>query len=259
MMFFFKKKKFTLTCLTYDPMIVATAPILPALKFYPDWLKKMPSQRIEEKRNPGTGAVHNIPSGTLKGCPGVIDYFKTGFMAPLWTDASCIVEPDGKYSFISADNPFALESHWPGQWDGFRGYQHVKIILPWYLEEKTGLKFLLQKPYWTTNDDPLWINKLAPAGGVIDFNSQHCLHLHTFMELPQVRQEFIMKLGTPLIHLIPLTDSEVELKIDVIDEQTWIKKTQTSTGAKSFLKPSKTRDLFIKTLETDACPFRSVK
>lgn len=259
MIFFFKKSKIVLNCFTYDQMIAKTTPILPAIKFYPTWLKDLPLETIEEKINPGTGAPHKIPSGTLKGCPGVIDYFKTGFMAPLWTDVSVIVDTNGKYSFISADNPFALESHWPGQWSGFNGYQHVKIVLPWHIEESTGVKFLIQKPYWTTNNDPLWINKLAPAGGVVDFNSQHCLHLHTFMEKPHIRQEFIMKTGTPLVHMIPLTDKKVELKIEVIDEQTWIKKTQTSTGAKTFLKPSKTRDLFVKTLETDACPFRSVK
>jgi hypothetical protein len=79
------------------------------------------------------------------------------------------------------------------------------------------------------------------------------------MEKPGMRQEFIMNIGTPLVHIIPLTAAEVDLKIEVIDEQEWIKRTQISTGAKTFLKQSKTRDLLIKTLETDACPFRSVK
>jgi hypothetical protein len=79
------------------------------------------------------------------------------------------------------------------------------------------------------------------------------------MEIPQVRQEFIMNLGTPLIHLIPLTEADVELKIEVISEKEWINKTQVSTGAKTFLKQSKTRDLVMKTLETDTCPFRGVK
>lgn len=235
-MIFFKKSSITLDCFTYDPMIAQTAPILPAIRFYPEWMRKMPGIRNEEKRNPGTGQVHNIPSGTIKGCPGIIDYYKTGFMAPLWTDASIIINPDGKYSFISADNPFALESHWPGQWDGFQGYQHVKIILPWYISEDTGVKFLLQKPMWTSNSDPFWINKLVPAGGVIDFKSQHCLHLHTFLENPGVRQEFIMPMGTPLIHIIPLTDNEVKLKTHVISEEEWIKRTQVSTGAKTFFE-----------------------
>jgi hypothetical protein len=258
-MFFFKKQKITLHCFTYDPMIASTTPIMPTIKFYPAWLKDLPLETVEEKTNPGTGKVHRVPSGTVKGCPGLVEYFKTGFMAPLWTDVSVVIEPDGKYSFMSADNPFALESHWPGQWSGFDGYQHVKIVLPWHLEESTGVKFLIQKPYWTSNKDPVWINKLAPAGGVIDFASQHALHLHTFMEKPGMRQEFIMNIGTPLVHIIPLTAAEVDLKIEVIDEQEWIKRTQISTGAKTFLKQSKTRDLLIKTLETDACPFRSVK
>jgi len=39
------------------------------------------------------------------------------------------------------------------------------------------------------------------------------------MEIPNIRQEFIMKAGTPLVHIIPLTDKKVELKIQVISEQ----------------------------------------
>ena len=254
-MFFFKQKKLVLDCFTYDAIIEKTAPILPSIRFYPDWLRKMPGERIEERKNPGSGQVHKIPSGTIKGCPGVIDYFKTGFMAPLWTDVSVMISQEGRYSFISADNPFSLESHWPGQWDGFQGYQHLKIVLPWHIEESTGVKFLIQKPYWTTNDNPMWINKIAPAGGVVDFKQQHSLHLHTFVEIPTTTQEFVLPLGMPLVHIIPLTDTPIELKTHVIDEAEWIKKTQTSTGAKTFLKPSLKRDLLVKSLE-GSCPYK---
>ena len=254
-MFFFKQKKLVLDCFTYDAIIEKTAPILPSIKFYPEWLRKIPAERIEERMNPGSGQIHKIPSGTIKGCPGVIDYFKTGFMAPLWTDVSVKISHEGRYSFISADNPFSLESHWPGQWDGFHGYQHLKIVLPWHIEESTGVKFLIQKPYWTTNDNPMWINKIAPAGGVVDFKNQHSLHLHTFVEIPTTVQEFVLPLGMPLVHIIPLTDTPIELKTHVIDEAEWIKKTQTSTGAKTFLKPSLNRDLLAKSLEGN-CPYR---
>jgi hypothetical protein len=254
-MFFFKKTKVVLDCFTYDPIIAKTAPLLPALKFYPQWLRKIPSERIEERRLPDSNEVHSLPSGTLKGCPGVIDYFKTGVMAPLWTDASIAIHPDGRYTFASADNPFKLESHWPGQWDGFHGYQHIKIVFPWHIEESTGVKFLLQKPMWTSNDNPVLINKFVSAGGVIDFKSQHCLHLHVFAELPQIRQEFILELGTPLIHLIPLTEKEIDIRNHIIDEAEWIKRTQTSTGAKTFMKQSLKRDLMIKSVE-EGCPFK---
>jgi hypothetical protein len=253
-LFFFKRQSLTLDCFTYDSMIARTAPILPAIKFYPQWIRDLPGQRIHEKQIPG-GQIHHVPEGTMKGCPGVIDYFKTGFIAPLWVDASIIITVDGQYSYTSADSPFSLETHWPGQWDGFNGYIHMKMIFPWHIEEKSGAKFLLQKPMWTTNSDPIIINKIVSAGGVIDFNSQHCLHLHTFVEIPQTKQEFIWNVGMPLLHMIPLTDKKIKIRTHVIDETEWIKKTQVSTGAKTFLKPSLKKELFEKSIN-EGCPFK---
>lgn len=254
MIFLFKKSKLILDCFTYDPMVAKTASIQSALKFYPDWIRKIPSERFEEKHLPGTNATHKIPTGTIKGCPGVIDYFKTGVMAPLWTDVSIAINPNGTYTYSSADSPFSLESHWPGQWDGFNGYQHIKMVFPWHIEESTGTKFLLQKPLWTSNDNPFLISKFASAGGVIDFKSQHCLHMHVLAEIPLVRQEFILNLGTPLIHLIPLSDKEIEVRTHIVDDNEWHKRTVVSTGAKTFIKQSLKRDQMIKSVE--GCPFK---
>ena len=243
MLFFNKRSKITLDCFTYDPMIAKTAPIAPAIKFYPKWMKDLHSVVAEPKFNPNTQETHSIPSGTVRGCPGITDYFKTGFIAPLWVDASVIINKDGRYSYHSADQPFSIESHFPGQWAGYNGYTHMKIVLPWHIEETTGVKFLLQRPMWTDNTNPLFINKLTSAGGVIDFKSQHSLHLHTFLEIPHDRQEFILPFGLPLLHMIPLTDKDIKVNIHVLSEEEWKKKTIQSTGAKTYLKPSKTRDL----------------
>ena len=49
-MFFFRPKKLVLDCFTYDAIIASTAPILPSIRFYPDWLRKVPTERIEEKK-----------------------------------------------------------------------------------------------------------------------------------------------------------------------------------------------------------------
>ena len=243
MIFFNKRSKITVDCFTYDEMIARTAPIAPAMKFYPKWIKELHNVVSEPKYNGNTNETHSIPSGTVKGCPGITDYFKTGFIAPLWVDASVIVNPDGRYSFHSADQPFSIESHFPGQYAGFQGYTHMKFVLPWHVEESTGVKFLLQRPMWTENANPLYINKFTSAGGVIDFNSQHSLHLHTFLEIPNEKQEFIMPLGLPMLHIIPLTDKDITIKTHVLSQDEWDKRTIQSTGAKTYLKPSRTRKI----------------
>jgi hypothetical protein len=119
----------------------------------------------------------------------------------------------------------------------------MKFVLPWHVEESTGVKFLLQRPMWTENANPLYINKFTSAGGVIDFNSQHSLHLHTFLEIPNEKQEFIMPLGLPMLHIIPLTDKDITIKTHVLSQDEWDKRTIQSTGAKTYLKPTRTRKI----------------
>lgn len=256
-MFFFKNKTVTLDAFTYDEVIKDTAPILPAIRFFPQWMKDLPAEFTEEMVIPESKEIHHIPALNIKSCQGVVDYYKQGFIAPLWTDVSMVVYPDGRYSYTSAEAPFEAPNHPRSQWSGYDNYTHFKIILPWYLEEKTGVKFLIQRPFYTSNSDPVLINKMVPAGGVVDFKNQNTLHMHTFFEKPPFRYEFIMKIGTPIVHIIPLSDKNVNIKLHVISEQEWIKKNTKTTGAKTFTNMSlKKRSIMNALKDESKCPYK---
>lgn len=257
-MFFFKKSKITLDVFTYDQTILETSPILPAIRFYPQWMKDLPGEVPLEVFNPASKEVHTVPKLTIKACSAVQDYFKTGFIIPLWTDVSVIVNPDGRYSYSSADSPFSIDRNWPmGGVGGFGEYANMRFTVPWHAEEKSGVKFLLRYPAWSSNTNKILINKFVDACGIIDFKDQHSLHLNTFFELPYEKIEFILKLGTPIGHIIPLTEKEVELKLHLIDESEWIKRTVNSTGAKTYTSrlPKKLL-LKEKIKEGKGCPFK---
>lgn len=257
-MFFFKKSKIVLDVFTYDQTVLETAPILPAIRFFPQWMKDLPSEVATEVFNPETREVHTVPKLTVKSCSAVQEYFKTGFIIPLWCDASFIVNPDGRYSYVSADKPFSVDRNWPmGGMGGFGDYANIRFVVPWHAEEKTGVKFLLRYPSWTSNTNKILINKFVDACGIIDFKNQNSLHLNTFFELPQTKIEFLLKLGTPIGHIIPLTEKEVELKLHLIEESEWIKRTVNSTGAKTYTSKLPKKLLLKETInEGSKCPFK---
>jgi hypothetical protein len=79
MMFFNKRSKITVDCFTYDEMIARTAPIAPAIKFYPKWIKDLHNVVSEPKYNGNTNETHSIPKRCNKSCFKVICYTRTTF------------------------------------------------------------------------------------------------------------------------------------------------------------------------------------
>lgn len=253
-MFFFKKSKITIDMFIDDEQILNTTPVLPATRFYPQWMKDLPLETMRPTPIQGNQDIHNIPIATIKACPGIHNYFGKGFIIPLWTDISMSVHPDGRYSFTSVGN-MRIETHWNGQWTGFERYTHMKFVVPWFAREKTGISWVVQKPIWNSNRDHILISRMVSAGGITNFKDQPSAHLNIFYEHPPVREDFILKLGTPMVHLIPLTEKKVDLKLHLVSKQE-VDKMWDSVGARTFTFTMKNRMTIQKALKEDKCPFR---
>ena len=66
------------------------AHIRPASEFMPGPCKKMPTCVDKQK--------HKIDSDqTIKACPGIGDFMKTGYVIPAWCDMEIIPQEDGQY------------------------------------------------------------------------------------------------------------------------------------------------------------------
>lgn len=257
-MFIFKRSTVIVDMFIDDPMIAETTPALPANRFFPQWIKDMPVEKTQPVviQSGSQQIIQPRPTLTIKGCSGVHNYFSHGIIIPLWTDLSMSVYPDGRFSYVNPEGEFKVESHWPGQWEGFEGYAHMKYVVPWLAKEKTGINFLVQKPVWTVNNNPIWISKMVGAGGITNLRDQHSVHLNIMHEIPAQRQDFFLKLGTPLVHLIPLTEKKVQVKTHVVSKKE-LTDMWNSTGVKSFTHAMKKRLQITKALkDTSKCPFK---
>ena len=236
MLFKFKKKKIVFDAFTYNAAAAKLFPITSPKRHIPDWFKKLPSTKvidIDPEHNPGLTAE----APTFKSCAGFLDLYKTGFMMPAWTDFKVTTNSKGDGHIHLYDSASAHQSQPTGEspqgqshprWQlgennpAFNSLIHLKFITPWRIEEKTGCKLLWIAPTW--NQYPTVVPSVAP--GITEYKYQDTVNVNTFW--PKADRRHTIEAGTPLVHLIPLTDAKVEFKIHEVDESEFFKKTSKS-------------------------------
>ncbi len=203
-MIFFKKKKVKVKCYPQFDQVGEIFPVELARKYIPDWWKNLPSQV-------NIGLAKEIT--TIKSCPGFTELYKTGITFPLWRD--CVIKYD-RHSIVEIEIPtnenpnnYFVSHNVDQMGKVFDPWIHLKILSPWYLETEEPIPFLMTD--MTYNRKTLSGYQIPP--GVLEFKYQHATHINMFLEPTDTFRELSLNAGTPLIHLIPLADVEIELEI----------------------------------------------
>jgi hypothetical protein len=198
-MFFFKSPKVIIDCFTDLDYVYNHSTIKQAFKFYPEWWKQMPKEY----------ELDGIKTSTLKRCPGFIDYYKTGFMMPMWSDLTIEILNNG-YKWVFSDGLSEIEHHNPKQYDAYinlENYFHGKIISPWVMSCKKDINFLFTHPAWHYQP----INSFSILSGVLNFKYSHKTNINIIFD--RHKDKYIkFEFGKPLVHLIPLTEKEIIFK-----------------------------------------------
>lgn len=159
-------------------------------------------------------------SRNMRGCSGITDLHRHGFVLVSWCD---IWIERTQPSRVSYDAPADRETqvrveladqsvthyHPPEQYGDFvdpAQWQQCKIISPWYVEHKPGLKWTWIQPTWSLNE---FMGDVVILPGIVDFSEQHATHVN--MMIRRSPGSFMIPANTPLVHLIPMTDRGVDL------------------------------------------------
>lgn len=200
-------KKPTLKAITKDPDLAQMFPIVPAKDALPSWYKDMP---LTYER--GYCPVHGSPANmaaTIKGCYGVNQILRAGFIIPAAQDISIIVNPDGSVGYRGSEllencvSPHSSEQSPPT----FGKCAVVKIIGHWFIESDTRFLFT-GVPYHNS----LAVNYFVPSA-ITEFKNQHETNFFLALPIKSEPYEVFIRAGQPLIHLIPLTDDPVKLEV----------------------------------------------
>jgi len=204
-------KKITLDCFTSNAGIYKLFPISPAKKYIPEWFKDI-SPTL--KKTNEFGIEHDV--ATLKRCDGLTKLYNNGWILPLWCDIIIETNADGEFRYINAHDGVdvldnfggsTIESHFGEQMGNmFSDYVHIKLLVPWFLREKTGVNFHYSGNTWGIKQ--YWDN-LIIMPGILNFKDQHNAHINMFLKK---NKKITLEHNTPLIHCVPLATVKLEIK-----------------------------------------------
>lgn len=196
--FFIKKSKIVLDCFTHHPEVEKLFPILYAEECLPNFWKNLP-----------TTVKHNGPSrGTMRTCPGVGTLFRTGFILQSWEEY-WIGGENGILKWFPEDD---AEGHHPKQWGEYlKSYHHLKLNSPWKIKEKTGVNFMYTNVFW--HDDEF---KPFVVNGIVDYKYQHTTSVNMLIPKSMFPKDLVIPAGKPLAQVIPLSDSEIQIKMHTV-------------------------------------------
>ena len=244
--FFFKEKPIIIDAFTKYSNVYEYASIKEANNFIPEWWKNMNSL-YEETNQYGI----KTKKSTIKRCDGFIENYKNGFMIPAWSDFS-ILATDANWSYQFSDGISSIVSHPNKQFsDIFEDYLHFKIISPWMIREKTGIKFAFTNPIWNNVDKS---QILIFPQGIVEYKYQHATNINIFIKKTPIQNEFTF--GTPLAHIIPLSEKQVKIRNHLISDEEYRQLDDLHVNI-TFL--NKYRKIINTKGSSTACPFNHPK
>tara|TARA_R110000803_G_C11913675_1_gene313540 strand:+ start:237 stop:950 length:714 start_codon:yes stop_codon:yes gene_type:complete len=175
----------------------------------PKWFKNIKSSTCTDS---------NIPKKTLKACPGIQEYHRKVIQMPLWSDMSLQIGPKGsdwyKWQFSDGqsfirDHPSEVINHYRKEED----FQQLLIECPWTVKCDQDVDFLLCQPLWHSFQLPT----VSVTQGVLNFKHQSILNVQTYITRTNETQDILVKHGTPIAELVPLTEKKVKVHTHLLD------------------------------------------
>jgi hypothetical protein len=189
-----------------------------AAKFFPEWWKDLPRMKTIIEHGPNN-TERTATAPTIKNCPGVMDYYKNGFIIPLWcdhlfevgkinTDYLRVVPVDQKYS--NTKHPVDQRGNYLPE----NKFTHIKLESPWFLKTNKKVNFMWIKPSWNF-DNP---NDFIQPPSVIEFYHQHATNVNIFFERKAETYKLLLNAGIPVGHFIPISDDRIEIKHHLLSD-----------------------------------------
>lgn len=205
MIFNFKKKKTTIDFFTSNPAVYHNAPITRYNKLLPEWLKTV---------------ERDTPTTTIKQCNGFTDFVSNTLTIPLWSDLRIDVSQEGllDWSYEFADNKSLIVDHPVYQRGTYlppTKYLHQKLVSPWVAVASRPLKMNWSAATWSFDNPEDFI--ALPA--IIDFHYSHGTNINAVVLKTNQSRSVNLKVGQPLINLIPMTEDDIEFKCHLVDQK----------------------------------------
>jgi hypothetical protein len=245
---FTRFKPLVINCYTTRQNVFDALPIKPAINSLPKWWRQIPNA-VEVS---DTQLSLSYPVSTLKNCIGINNLFSKGFIIPMWSD--CVLrigsEKTLDFSYRFADEQSVIGFHPPfmfGKSPLIKNAQHLKFHSPWYIVCDEEVQFLYLEPTWAHETQKPF--QVLPA--VLDYKHQHGSDVNVVATRVSEDYQISIDAGTPLVHIIPLTERKVVVKNHCVLEKD-IERIMAKQRPLKFLHNYR---FFKKANEQRKCPF----
>jgi hypothetical protein len=175
--------------------------------------------------------------GSLRSCAGINDFLSIGLTVPMWSNI--FFRPNREHNFwesrVENMNPpvqtlMGIEG-FPYTSTGecpvtsvrkMETMQYPKLVTPWRIETAPGWSCLVLPVSWEPNPD----YDVLPAVVHTDF-----YHVANVVLNIKTDTDFVIKYGTPMVHLVPFERTKGLDKITFEDESNWKYVASTGFGA----------------------------
>ena len=193
-------------------------PIIPAKDFRPKWMSRCKQNYVDTKDR-------NLPSHLYQ-CPGIFDLYNHGFILPLWHDV-IIKTQAGQQGFQYITPSKTLSKLYEGdtvtsqppdvtKWIPKRPHSIVAIVklkTPWHIVTPKNVKLLITPVAYSDRYE------FESTIGVLDPAINTELNIQGYWNIPNGERK--LTAGTPIAHIIPLTEEKYEHVIRDMTEADW--------------------------------------
>jgi len=220
-------------------------PVIPAKDYNAKWMKICKDDFIKQK--------NTLQPSHLQLCPGIFDIYKHGYMVTMWHDAVIkttrdredfdFVLPSKHLAELRGGDPIGTHPYDITRFLPKRHYSKhaiVKMNTPWNVIAPPGVKFLvLPIPYTDTHE-------LESAPGILDPAISTEINFQCYLNIGE--GEVMLKAGTPIMYLIPLTENNYSHTVRDMTEKDaeWLEKRNYLNILGFKLNKQKLKDSFYK-------------
>jgi len=202
---------------TYDRNVFELQPLEIKMQT-PSWWSKL--KNTIKEFDPRSG-IH-VPCPTVKACPGVVNYIRKPIVFKLWSDVIFKVNPNGSVKYVNPErSPLKFEaSQHSNEQVGNELYANraiLKLHVPWAIKGSDKTEFMLTECHYT---EDLRKHDILVSPGILNFYEQHTINVFLVFPVKEEPYEVLLKYGTPLMSMYPMTDKKVEIKNHLTDRNT---------------------------------------
>lgn len=206
-MFFIKPSTLVLDCFTPDSNAATLTPIAKAGSYVPDWWRQLPKNSIDK------ATLKDKMS--MRHCAGFVDLYAKSLVLPMWSDFRVAVAPEGvnefKFEYANgySEAHVHVQSH-RGTYLHEKNYLQMKLLSPWALYTKEEVYWSMFQASYNV-DDP---SETSILPGMMEFKNLHNLNVQLAIKRKKFESDIVtIPCGQPLIHMVPMTDKKVDVRI----------------------------------------------